>query len=314
MKESALQLFTQSRMARFLAAWLLAVALASTPAHAADLNEGTIRAGTNEVRIAFAASDGEGHVVKSLRSSDVAVADNGLIVRQFRSFRPAMESPLDVVLLLDASGSETPHLAEEIATAKSFLANSAWDQRDRVSIVAFGGLQTQALCVRNCRGADAQSKLNALRTDGLTPLYDAVVKASEILQENRDPESRPAMILFSDGFDTVSVHSISDALQAAQNLQSAIYSVNSRPKKTVADHGDEVLEYLSGSTGGLSFPPGQETPEVLRMVLADLRSGYVLTYELPEQNGGQHSVRLLPTRDATLQLRSRRSYDEASDE
>jgi hypothetical protein len=55
--------------------------------------------------------------------------------------------------------------------------------------------------MRNCRGADAQSKLNALRTDGLTPLYDALVKAAEILQENRDPESRPAMILFSDGFD-----------------------------------------------------------------------------------------------------------------
>ena len=304
-----MQLFTQSRIARFLIAWVLAVALVSTSAHAADSNEDTIRASTNEVRIAFAASDREGHVVKSLRSSDVAVADNGLIIRQFRSFRPAMESPLDVVLLLDASGSEASQLAEEIATARSFLASSAWEERDRVSIVAFGGLGTQLICMRNCRGADAQSKLNALRTDGLTPLYDALVKAAEILQENRDPESRPAMILFSDGFDTISIHSISDALQAAQNLQSAIYSVNSRPKKAAPDHGDAVLDYLAGNTGGLSFPPGQDVPEVLRMVLADLHSGYVLTYELPEQNIRQHSVRILPSSDPKLQFRSRQAYD-----
>jgi hypothetical protein len=59
----------------------------------------------------------------------------------------------------------------------------------------------------------------------------------------------------------------------------------------------------------LSFPPGQDVPEVLRMVLADLHSGYVLTYELPEQNIRQHSVRILPSSDPKLQFRSRQAYD-----
>jgi VWFA-related protein len=225
-----------------------------------------------------------------------------------------MESPLDLVLLLDASGSVASQLPEEIAEAKSFIENSAWEERDRVSILAFGGLRPQLLCARNCRGAGAQVKLNALRADGTTPLYDALVKASEILREDRDPESRPAMILFSDGMDTISMNSMSDALQAAEELQAPIYAVNSRCRKSAPDRGDAVLDFLAASSGGLSFGTGQNIKKVLRLVLDDLHSGYVLTYELPVQMSGKHSVRLLPTGDTRLQFRSRRGYDEPSNE
>jgi VWFA-related protein len=309
-----LQHFTETRIARFLTSWLLAVAMVSSPVRAADAGGDTIRASANEVQIAFAASGRDGHAIQSLRSSDVAVADNGLIIRRFRSFRPAVQSPLDVVVLLDASGSVASQLAEETAEVKSFLANSAWDERDRVSILAFSGLRTQPLCVRNCREAGAQGELNALRADGLTPLYDALVKASEILNENRDPDSRPAMILFSDGMDTISMSSMWDAVHAAEELQAPIYAVNSRPRKSAPGGGDAMLEFLAANTGGVSFGPEQNRGKALCLVLDDLRSGYVLTYEAPEHRSGQHSVRLLPTSDATLQFRSRRGYDEPSNE
>jgi len=309
-----LQLFTELRSARFAAAWLLAVTLAAAPVQAADGSGDTIRASANEVRISFAASDRHGHAIKSLRSSDVAVVDNGLIIRQFRSFRPAMDTPLDLVLLLDASGSVASQLAEEIAEARSFLENSAWEERDRVSILAFSGLRTQLLCVRNCRGAEAQEKLNALRADGLTPLYDALMKAAAILKEDRDPESRAAMILFSDGMDTISMSSMWDGVHAAEELQAPIYAVNSRPRKSAPGRGDAMLDFLAANTGGLSFGPEQDSEKALCLVLNDLRSGYVLTYDPPEQRSGQHSVRLLPTGDARLQFRSRRGYDEPSNE
>jgi VWFA-related protein len=286
------------------------VALASAPALAADMSGDTIRASANEVRIAFVATDLDGNTIKTLRSSDVAVADNGLIIRQFRSFRPAMETRLDVVLLLDISGSVAPRLAAEIAQAKSFLENSAWQTHDRVTLLAFGGLQTQTLCVRNCREAGAQEKLNTLRADGSTPLYDAVVNAARILKQDRDPASRPAIILFSDGMDTISINSAWDALHEAQGLQAPIYALNSRPRKSAPGEGDATLDYLAANTGGLSFGPEQDKEKALSLVLDDLRSGYVLTYQLPAQGSGQHSVRLLPTRDSRLRFRSRRGYDE----
>lgn len=309
-----MQRFMQSRTARLVSSWLLAVALVAAPVQAADESASTIRASANEVRITFAASDRDGHAIKSLRSSDVAVADNGMIIRQFRSFQPVVDSSLDVVLLLDASGSVASQLASEIAKARSLLENSAWEDRDRVSILAFGGLGTQLLCTRNCREADAQGKLNALRTGGLTPLYDALEMALQRLKEDRDPESRPAVILFSDGVDTSSMSSAREAVHEAEELQAPIYAVNSRPRRSASGMGDSTLDFLAANTGGLSFGPKQDAEKALCVVLDDLRSGYVLTYDLPAQRSRQHSVRLLPTLDPRLQFRSRRGYDEPSDE
>lgn len=309
-----MQLSTQRRISICFYAWFAAIVLGSIPVYAADEAGSTIQSGTNEVRLAFAASDREGHVVQSLRPSDVAVADNGSIIRHFRSFRTAAESPLDLVILLDASDSVAAQIPAEIAEVKSFVEDSRWGERDRVSILAFGGLRPELLCARNCTTPSAQRKLNTLRAIGATPLYDALFQAAEILKENRDPESRPAMILFSDGVDTISMHSAADALQVAQDLQSAIYAVNCRSKKAAPDQGDAMLDYFAGSTGGLSFAPGQNVRGVLRLVLEDLHRGYVLTYELPEPSTGRHSVRILPTADPRLQFRSRRAYDEMGNE
>jgi VWFA-related protein len=305
---------TQSRIAYFSFTLFVAVVVCSLPLCAADETGYTFRSSSNEVRLAFAASDRQGHVIKTLAASDVAVADNGSIIRHFRSFHPAAESPLDLVILLDASDSLAAQIPDEIAEVRNFVDDSNWGEHDRVSILAFGGLRPMLICARNCGGQYAQVKLNGLRASGATPLFDALFQATEMLRENRNPEARPAMILFSDGMDTISMHSLSDALQAAQNMQSAIYAVNSSSPKSAAGSGDRVLNYLAGSTGGLSFAPGQNVSRILSMVLDDLHSGYVLTYDLPQQSAGQHTVRILPTSDPKLQFRSRQAYDEAGNE
>jgi VWFA-related protein len=304
-----MQISARQRIALFLFSLVAAVALSSIPLYAADDSGYTIRTNVDEVRLAFAASDRQGHAISNLRPADIAVADNSTIIRQFRSFRSAAESPVELVILLDASDSVATQIPQEIAAVKNFVNGSQWGDRDRVSILAFGGLTPELLCARNCRSQIAQTKLNSLRADGATPLYDALFEAAEMLKQDSDPESRPAMILFSDGVDTISMRGIIDVIEASQNLQSAIYSVNSRSVKIGAGRGDTVLQYLAANTGGLCFSPGQDVSEVLRNVLADLHSGYVLTYEPAEKTNGQHSVRILPTADPRLQFRARSAYD-----
>lgn len=314
-----MRLSLRCRIALFLISCLLAVALPSIPLNAAEEIGAGIRAGADEVRIAFAATDPLGRAIKSLRSSDVAVADNGSIIRRFRSFQPASETPLDVVLLLDVSGSVRSQLPMEVAAAKSVLEDSGWQEGDRVSIVACGGIRPQRLCARNCREdgwteAGLEGKLNELSAEGSTPLYDALVEASDLLRENPEPEARQAILLFSDGMDTISMNSLADALRAAQSRQAAIYAINLRSGKSSEQKGDAVLGLLAEGTGGLSFGPGKNIRDALGVVLDDLHSGYVLTYDLPEPVSGEHSVRLLPTRDPRLQLRSRQAYDGPPDE
>jgi VWFA-related protein len=314
MKGITMQLSTQHRIALFLVSLFAAAVLSSIPLYSADETGYTIRAKVNEVRLAFFAADRQGHAITSLRSSDVAVADNGMIVRQFRSFRPASESPLELVILFDASDSVAPQIPTEIAEVKNFVEHTVWGEKDKVSILAFGGSRAQLICARNCNGEAARVRLNTLGASGATPLYDALLQAAEVLQGSLSPEARPAMVLFSDGVDTISMHSARDALQAAQMLQAAIYSVNSRSRKAGSEQGDAILDYLARSTGGLSFAPGQNVAAALHRILEDLRGGYVLTYVPPERSAGQHSIRILPTSDPRLQFRSRQAYDDKGDE
>ena len=308
-----MQLSNLQRVTLFLASLFVAVALSSIPLYAGD-DGYVIRANVNEVRLAFAASDRQGHSIKTLHATDIAVADNGAIIRHFRSFRAASESPLDLVILLDASDSVATKIPQEVAEVKSFIEKSKWGERDRVSIITFGGLQAQLLCARNCHSDSAQQKLDSLQASGATPLYDALFEATELLKRDRDPQSRLAMILFSDGVDTISMHSAPSVIEASENLQSAIYSVNPCPAKLGSGRGDGVLQYFSTNTGGLSFAPGSDVEQVLSTVLDDLHSGYVLTYALPEQTGGQHAVRVLATSDPRLEFRARRAYNDSEEE
>src|ERR1700692_3782769 len=136
-----MQLSWQSRIALFLVSRFLAVVMCFILGYAPDAGGYSFHADANEVRIVFAASDRQGHAIKSLRSSDVAVADNGSIIRHFRSFQPAVPGPLDLVLLLDASESVAKQLPFEIAEVASFVESSDWEEQDKLSILVFRGMR-----------------------------------------------------------------------------------------------------------------------------------------------------------------------------
>ena len=307
-----MELSRLQRIVLFVISLGLAVGLCSLPAAANDEESYVLRSDVREVRLAFSARNAQGRTVSSLHPSDVAVADNNRIIRHFRSFHPATEIPLDLIVLLDVSDSVAAHINEEVAAVQRFIASSQWGPGDRISILTFGGVRWRLLCARNCRNQQAERELGGLQPQGTTPLYDALYEAAEMLHRSSAVETRPAMILFSDGMDTISYHSASQVVAAAQQVQCAIYTVNSRSRREGEGRGEVVMEYISSSTGGMSFLPGGNTLSALQEVLQDLRSGYLLTYALPEQSGGEHKVQVLATMDPRLQFRSRRAYRESA--
>ncbi len=309
-----MELSKLQRIILFLLSLGLAIGLCSLPASATDEPGFVLRSDVREVRLAFSVRDAQGHMVPDLQPSDVAVDDNDRIIRRFRSFRPASEAPLDIVILLDASDSVAKHIPEEVESVRRFVASSRWGAQDRVSILTFGGLHWKLLCAQNCGDQQTERELGQLQPQGTTPLYDAMHKAAELLLGSSTPESRPAMILFSDGLDTISMHGPDEVVHAAQALECAIYTVNSRSRRQGGGDGEDVMEYFSQGTGGISFLPGGNAQSDLELVLEDLRSGYLLTYELPQRTGGEHTVRVLATANPRLRFRSRRAYRESADE
>lgn len=306
-----------------LAAWLaLAVSAMAAAAPGVAENSGasaapgadeeilTFRSEVREVWLAFAASDLQGRSVHSLAAADVAVVDNEHIVRHFRSFSPAAESPLNLILLIDISGSMEKGVAKEAAAVEDFLKTTHWGSADRVSILAFSGLKPELICAGDCASGQVAAKLSAVKAEGQTPLYDAMFQAEEMIRKQAGPEYRSALILFSDGADNISMRSFGEVVERAQNLQAAVYSLNACPRQCASERGRGVLASLAASTGGSYYETGGEPRSYLRGVVEDLRSGYVLTYELPENEAGSHTVKVLAVRNPNLMFRSRSRYHE----
>ena len=196
-----------------------------------------------------------------------------------------------------------------------------------LAVLSFGGtsegtaagLRPAILCSSGCHSADSASKLSAVKSGGATPLFDALILAADFIAHHRRAGARPVLILFSDGDDTISLHSAHDALQALLAEGALVYSVDMGTSANQASYqtsGSTFLRKISEATGGRYFSlpysrrsSGQdEAATVLNTVLEDLRASYVVAYDLPSHQDGFHSLRLLPTHNLNLTFHSRNGY------
>ena len=114
----------------------------STPAGSDELSNITYHSTASEVRLVFFATDEHNHAVESLQRHDFAVVDDGMVIRDFRSFTrfPAMR--LDVVVLCDSSESVLPHFKEQMADVLQLISQWPWNPEDSVSVLSFSGIDT----------------------------------------------------------------------------------------------------------------------------------------------------------------------------
>jgi VWFA-related protein len=290
---------------RVLAFFVLSSAVAP-----ANLNEGpeaTYRRTVAEVRLTFIATDERNHNIDNLTRKDFAIVDNELVVRNFRSFSRPDGVALDAILLVDASESVLSHFKQELTDVVQLLSQTQWIPDDHVSVLSFGGMQYSILCSGNCRSSSATDRLVGVSTGGATPLFDAVVFAANFVSQRREPGVRPVLIIFSDGDDTISRRSSSEAFQAALASDAQIYTVDVNSSKSPSS-GAVLLQELADDTGGRYFPMAKGAARVLSAVLEDLHAAYMVTYELPSREVGYHSVRILPTHNLNLRFRSRHGY------
>ena len=311
----------------FLALLVLAYSSAAEVS-AEDTNDSlgppTYRSTVSEVRVIFFATDENNHPLGTLTKSDFAVVDNERVVRNFRSFTRSDETSLDLVVLVDLSESVAPRVRVAMSDVLQLVAREQSIPDDNLAVlsfggasggtsgVTFGGLRPAILCSSGCRAADSTSKLLAVKSGGTTPLFDALIFTADFISQHRRAGARPVMILFSDGDDTISMHSPREALQAVLDAGALIYSVDMGKGQT---SGTMFLRRVSEATGGryfaVSLRPSQQdgSATVLNAVLEDLRASYVVTYDLPSYQAGFHSLRLLPTHNLNLTFHSRNGYE-----
>ena len=272
----------------------------------------TYRSTVSEVRVTFFATDENNHPVATLTKSDFAVVDNELVVRNFRSFTHSDETSLDVVALVDLSESVAPRFRVAMSNVLQLVAQEQSIPDDNIAVVSFGGMRPAILCSNGCRASDSVSRLLAVKSTGTTPLFDALILGADFISHHRRAGARPVLILFSDGNDTISLHSPREALEAVLDEGALIYSVDMGTSENQTS-GSTFLRQASDATGGryfsLRFSPQDGAAAILNAVLEDLRASYVVTYDLPSHQAGFHSLRLLPTHNLNLRFHSRNGYN-----
>jgi len=295
----------------------------------------TYRSTVSEVRITFFATDENNHALETLTKADFAVVDNELVVRNFRSFTHSDETALDIVALVDLSESVAPRLRVAMNAVLQLVAREQSIPSDNIAVLSFGGtnegnfegtsggIRPAILCSSGCGASGSVGRLLAVRSGGTTPLFDALIFAADFIAHHRRAGARPVIILFSDGNDTISLHSSRDALQALLDGDALIYSVDmgtsgnhasNRASSYASDEtpGSAFLRQVSEATGGryFSFSSSQQdgAAAVLDAVLDDLRASYVVSYDLPNHRDGFHALRLLPTHNLNLTFHSRNGY------
>ncbi|MGB8013036.1 MAG: VWA domain-containing protein [Terriglobales bacterium] len=281
-------------------------------------DELTFRNTVSEVRVTFFATDEKNRPPGTVTKSDFVVVDGERVVRSFRSFTHADETSLELVALVDVSGSVAPRFRTAMSDVVQLITREQSIPSDNISVVSFGGMGPVILCASSCRASDSLAKLQAVKSDGLTPLFDALMFAADFVSQHRRDGVRPVLVLFSDGDDTISLHTPLEALEAVQAAGAAIYAVDlgtSDNRSSNQSRGSVFLRHISEATGGRYFTSTprvshvDDVAAVVNAVLEDLQASYVVTYELPSHQPGFHSLRLLPTHNLNLTFHSRNGYN-----
>jgi VWFA-related protein len=221
----------------------------------------------------FVTRDGE--PVRGLTADDFLVLDGGRRVPV--ELVPTDAVPLSAILVLDTSLSVSgPKLDQLKKACDAFVRGLG--PHDEAVLLTF----SNAVRLRAGAGDDRAVLDRALaetEAGGRTALFDALF--SGLLLSPTLP-GRPALIVFSDGVDTVSWSGGADALALAQQSSTLVYAVGI---------ASDLLQQVVDVTGGQTLADsGAGIEAAFLRVLDDLRNRYLLRFESAEGALGWRSL------------------------
>ncbi len=231
---------------------------------------------TSLVNLAVTVEDEHGRPIDGLTARDFVVTEDGrrqkleLCARMGEAGHPS--TSLDVALLVDTSDSMLATLRRSQDVALRFL--TSLPNAQEIIVVFFD--QTQRLEHFDREHPEALfERIRTLPEGGNTAVRDAIVFSLKALSRSN---GRSALVLLTDGIDTVSATEPAALDKAVQSHAVTIYPV--------AYPAPPDLGRLAQVTGGRLFklPNEAALSRVLDEIVADLRAQYVLGFT-PDDSG-----------------------------
>src|SRR5215207_1211395 len=179
-----------------------------------------IRFDTSLVTVPVTVLDRNGRYVPLLRREHFRIMENG--VEQKIAYFATTDSPFSVVLLIDTSGSTRFRLDEIQNAAIKFV--DKLKPSDSVMVMSFDD-RIDVLCKATTDRNAITKAIRRTRTGGGTRLYDAV--ADILTKQLKTIPGRKAVVLFTDGVDTMSYRASYDStVRLAEESDAPIYVVD----------------------------------------------------------------------------------------
>ena len=154
-----------------------------------------IRIDTQLVNLNVKALDRQGNPILTLTRDDFVVYEDG--IRQDVSHFHPVNAPINLVLLLDLSGSTRDRREVMLNAARHFI--DSLDPKDRVAVAAFTR-NYYIVSEFNSDRSTIKSRLDKLKdVGGGTAVYDAMWTTLDLL--SRIKETRKAIVVLTDGVD-----------------------------------------------------------------------------------------------------------------
>jgi Ca-activated chloride channel family protein len=255
---------------------------AASPAAAQPVPVPVFSAETGLVNVAVSVEDAQGRPVEGLTARDFVVSEDGRRQKVEMCARMGdgggASTSLDVALVVDTSDSMLATLRRSQDVAVRFL--TSLPNAQDIIVVFFD--QTQRLERFDRDNPEALfERVRTLPEGGNTALRDAIAFSLRALSTSN---GRSALVLLTDGVDTVSRTEPAALDKAVQSHAVTIYPVAYQASEAAdgpdPDEALKGLERLARVTGGRMFklPNEAALSRVLDEIVADLRSQYVLGF------------------------------------
>jgi Ca-activated chloride channel homolog len=214
-----------------------------TPGAGDEVDEGdVVRVETQLVSVPTVVTDSSGRPLSGLKPENFRIIEDGE-VQTIANFGTA-ETPFEIALLLDTSGSTREDVALIRSVANSFI--EALRPGDRVGVVAFNTAQTVAEPVATVEvltplTGDREALRSAIGNLGAsngTPYYDALERvADSIFREppKDDVRGRRAIVALTDGVDSASNSDFANAKMKLSRAGIACYFIQVNTEDFVED-------------------------------------------------------------------------------
>ena len=286
-----------------------------------------VRVETNLTNIFFTAAYSNKRFVSNLRKEDIRVLEDGQPQEIF-TFQQNTDLPLSIAILIDTSQSEERTLPDEKSAARAFLETVMRPTRDEAAVVSFtgdvtleqgftGNLERLRRAIDRVEFVPPSGYIGGGVVVGSTPpisdqnqmmagstaLWDAVWASSNELLSISADNTRRAIILLTDGVDTISQVKMHEAIERAQKADALIYAIGiGDAYQGGVDTGS--LRKIAEKTGGRAFFPRSESElrTAFDQIQRDLREQYLVAYS-PSNKARDGSYRVIKIEVVEPELR-----------